>query len=86
MNKISMQIAWPVFAVRLPVVGRPVENVAWHLHVCIPLPVVRVGRGFLRCPVLAPPVSHPPLSALTLGPHSARHTSSMMLTQSSVTP
>ena len=59
MNKISMQIAWPLFAGRLPVVGRPVENVARHLHVCIPLSVVRVGRGFLRSPVLAPPVGHP---------------------------
>ena len=72
MNKISMQIAWPMFAVRLPVVGRPVENVAWHLHVCIPLPVVRVGCGFLRSPVLAPPVGHPPFSGTSSGSSSSK--------------
>ena len=67
MNKISMQIVWPVFTVRLSVVGCTVENVARHLHVCISLPVLRVGRGFLRTPVLAPPVGHPPFSSTSSG-------------------
>ena len=69
-----------------PVVGRLVENVARHLHVCIPLPVVIVGCGFLRSPVVAPPVGHPPSLALPLGPNSASLTSLMTLAQSSLTP